>query len=141
LKIYLHGPRAGQDFKVKNIQFINGVAEVPKMLKTLERYYNVKDFPPGEEYVQNKDEFINNEHESIVDKASEESKDEDQSGTDILNQVVEAAKEKINKDIPNIKDWKKMPWWTAKAYVKEMTGKSPKNKETAIALMKEAGFE
>jgi len=46
MKIYLHGPRAGQTIILNGIQFIDGVAEAPSLPVYHERYYNVKDHPP-----------------------------------------------------------------------------------------------
>ena len=135
MKVYLHGPRAGKSCKLQGVKFIDGVAEVFTLSNILSRYYNVKDFPPedlnqGEENVQENATFTNDEHEENVDK------DEN-----ILRELVESKKEELNKEKPDVKDWKAMPWWTAKAYVKEKTGKSPKDKKSAMAIMKEAGFE
>lgn len=146
MKIYLHGPRAGQSVKLQGVQFINGEAEVPKLSKVLEKFYNVKDYSP--EDVQELDASINNEQENIVDTIEidniELSISAPDGDADILRKVVEEKKAEIEStttaNTGYNKDWKSLPWFTAKAYVKEMTGKSPQNMKTAVVLMAEAGY-
>ena len=137
MKLFIHGPREGQTIKLNGVQFINGVAEHPTLLKNLERYYNVKDYPPNreealtieEEFVQDLEVSTNNEQADSVDDGK------------VLKDLVESKKKELSKDTKEAKDWRAMPWFTAKGYVKEMTGKSPKDKKTAEILMKEAGFD
>lgn len=44
MKLYLHGPREGQNITIKGVQFVNGVAEHHCLPVTLERKYGVKNY-------------------------------------------------------------------------------------------------
>ena len=144
MKLYIHGPREGQTIKLNGVQFVNGVAEYPILLHNLKKYYNVKDYPPEEADVSinnGQSVELNKKEQEIMHESLIESVEVIDSGEEILNKIVEEKKAELSKEKPSVQDWKAMPWWTAKAYVKEKTGKSPKDKKSAMAIMKEAGFE
>jgi len=78
LKLYLHGPREGQTIKIRDIQFVNGVAEYPVFPETLKKFYGVRDYPANEgrdtegrayfkeDIVQKIEPSISNEQEEVL---------------------------------------------------------------------------
>jgi len=88
LKLYLHGPREGQTIKIRDIQFVNGVAEYPVFPETLKKFYGVRDYPANEgrdsegrayfkeDIVQKIEPSINNEQEEVLNDGLQVKKQE-----------------------------------------------------------------
>lgn len=124
MKLYLHNARKGQTFKIKNLQFVDGICEHPVLPHYLEKFYSVKDYPP-EDFVQKPELSINNEQLEERDTNEEE-----------LNKLVKQKKEELKVEkLKSQKDFKQ--FGSFKSYVKEITGKNPRNKAQANSFMKE----
>ena len=126
MKVWLHGPREGETIRIKSVQFVNGVAEVPKLSVYLERYYNVKDFPP----------------ESLKEKPKPKVEKKEVEGTEELRNLVfeKKMKDQVKEDEPLslVEQMEKLgTWGEMRAFVKEKTGSSVNNKKKAIELLTE----
>lgn len=121
MKLFLHGPRAGQTIKIREWQFVDGVIELPSLPKYLEKYYNVRDYP------ESNLDVLSNETQVQETKTNDQEE---------LNKLVQQKKEEFK--IEKLKSQKDFAQFGSyKAYVKEVTGQSPKNKVQANSFMKE----
>jgi hypothetical protein len=134
MKVYLHGGRTGHTFSIKDVQFVDGVAEVDELSTYLERYYAVKPYPPEGHPDNNKGEEDGVQTEE--GQEAEEVNDQSQDGYDELLKVVEEKKKELNKPkIKTMEDFDK--FFEYKAYVKELTGITPKTKKQAEEVMEQ----
>lgn len=126
MKLYAHGPRRGKTFKLRGLQFVDGVCEHHSLSESLKKFYNIQDYPPNE--VQKED--VQSEKMSEI-KQSEEINEEFN-----LNKVVQELKDNLQTEkLKSQKDFKN--FGSYKAYVKEKTGLSPRTKIQANSFMKE----
>lgn len=159
MKLYLHGPREGQTIKIRDVQFVDGVAEYPTFPKSLEKFYGVKDYPPKglEKIKQPKGQEIKFgakelDQEQLAESIKELTNDVQDSGMPLieeqediaeqeeaqkeLRELIEEKKKELSSDkLKTSKDFPKFGQF--KAYVKETTGFNPKNKVMADEIMKE----
>lgn len=134
MKLYLHKPRQNETVTLSGISFVEGVAEFDgeRVPVSLEKYYNVRDYPMGSE--PKKEEV---EAEDSTYYPQERSKEEleriEQDRK--LNNYVEMKKQGITekKEV----DWKELPFAKMKKYVETATGIAPKSKREAFAIMGE----
>lgn len=144
IKAYLGGPRVGQTLTIGNIQFVNGVAEIPKQSVYLERYYAVQYEPPAgliEEQHGLQEETKEEVKEEVIDSEKEPTP-EDQA---FLNQVV--AEKKRELEVPpeeplpqsreeQIEHFNSLRTWGEKrSYVRSVTGTAPRDKAQALQFL------
>jgi len=161
LKLYLHGPREGQTIKIRDVHFVDGVAEYPTFPKSLARYYGVKDFPPesfnnikqpkGQEITFGVKELDQEELAKSIKEQAKEANDgemqdeEGQQEKEIaqkeLRELIEAQKLELSRErIKKMSDFgNNFPKY--KAYVKELTGLSPRGKKQAKELLAQYASE
>ena len=131
MKAYLHGGRAGQTFKVKDVQFVNGVSEVHKISNYLSKYYAVKDYPPSlteeesaemHEALMDSVEIIEEEKDGVQIKEGQEAEEVNPDiveGIEELRKVVEEKKKQLNTkaSLPVFENW-----FQYKSDVEKLTG-------------------
>lgn len=135
MKAYLHGARAGKNFKVKNVEFVDGVAEVAQISNYLSKYYDVRDYPP---------EGFKQEIEDVVQE--EETKEEVDEDQEYLRKVIEEKKAQVVSDEPKMSYEEAMEQFEAlktfgemRKFTQDLTGKkfNGGGKKKAIELIKE----
>ena len=118
MKAYLTGPRKGQTMRIRNIQFIDGVADVSSISPALYRDYGVRDNPPECVLLPAEPAVIPAELEEAVD----------------IRKMIKEKVDEANQPTP-ITTLPSDPWFTTRRNIESMTGTIPKNKREALILL------
>ena len=131
---WLHGPYEGRTININGFQFTDGKCEEPLHVY-LERYYGAKDYPPNAE--KNDNTKFWPELDEVVDEICSENEVTEESVEEVDVQFEAPYADDEQAEEVN-EDWKSMPFFKLKAYIKKVKGVSPKNKKEAFELMGES---